>query len=188
MSFIIITTLVLFRLFKTGNNILRILVLESTRNNILPLNSVMKYLLAVRFLIAFLLWIIKLKRGGREYYGEIVSQDERSITIDIAKAYKDSAKKLLVEYRTEREGVIVTYRCDGIKEKVIFRFISFIEPKIIENRVFIDTMEITTSLAVCPKISKREYAKYLGKAGVAYTIDYELKKTGNIVASFSFGF
>ncbi len=124
---------------------------------------------------------------GREYYGEIVSQDERSITIDIAKAYKDSATKLLVEYRTEREGVIVTYRCDGIKEKVIFRFISFIEPRIIENRVFIDTMEITTSLAVCPKISKREYAKYLGKAGVAYTIDYELNKTGNIVASFSFG-
>ncbi len=125
---------------------------------------------------------------GREYYGEIVSQDERSITIDIAKAYKDSTTKLLVDYRTEREGVIVTYRCDGIKEKVVFRFVSFIEPKIMDNKVFIDNMEITTNLLVCPKISKREYAKYLGEAGVAYTIDYEVNERGSIVSTFSFQF
>ena len=94
----------------------------------------------------------------------------------------------MAAYCTEKDSVTVAYRCDGIKEKIVYRFVSFIEPKIIDNKVFIDDMEIKSDLIVCPKISKKDYAKYLGKAGVAYTIDYEVDKASEIDSSFSFRF
>lgn len=125
---------------------------------------------------------------GQEYQGEVLSQDEKSITIDIAKAYKDGATKLTAEYRTEKDGVSLTYRCDGVKEKIVFRFVSFVEPKIIDDKVFIDDMEIKSDLNFLPKIGKKDYAKYLGKAGVAYTIDYEVEKAGECLSNFEFRF
>ena len=108
--------------------------------------------------------------------------------IDIAKAYKASATKLVVEYRTNKNGIDVTYRYDGIQEKIVFRFVSFIEPKIMRDKAFIEDLEITSNFNVLPKIEKRAYAKYLGKAGLAYIVDYEVNKSGSGFASFSFQF
>ena len=125
---------------------------------------------------------------GQEFFGNVLEWNENSIAIDIAKAYKASATKLVVKYRTNKNGIDVTYRYDGIEGKIVFRFVSFIEPKIINGKVFLQDLEITSNLNVLPKIQKREYAKYLGKAGLAYIVDYEVNKSGSGFASFSFQF
>lgn len=125
---------------------------------------------------------------GREYCGEVMSQSEDSIVVNLAKAYKTTATNLIADYQTQKDGVKVAYQCDGVQEKVVFRFVSFIEPKLVGNSVFVDDMAVHTDLMVVPKISKHNYAKYLGKAGIAYTIDYEVNKAGKIVSNFEFKF
>lgn len=125
---------------------------------------------------------------GREYCGEVLSRNERSIVVNLAKAYKTTATDLIAEYQTQDDGVKVSYQCDGIQERIVFRFVSFIKPRLLGNSVFIDDMEIKTDLIVTPKISKRKYAKYLGKDGIAYTIDYEVNTTGKVASNFEFKF
>ena len=123
---------------------------------------------------------------GKEYRGEVLSQKNTSITIDMANAYKDAPKKLIVEYQANPSGIVTTYDCAGIKEKIAFRFVSFIQPQIIDNTLWVADMQIQTDLEVSPKISKQNYAKYLGKPGVAYAIDYELGAMDHITVKFYF--
>ena len=125
---------------------------------------------------------------GREYYGEVVKQEDSSITLNITKAYKNISSKLIVEYQTKPNGVDVSYNCENIQEKIVFRFVSFIEPKWRDNAVCIEDMFIYDNLGVKPTISKQNYAKYLGEPGVAYTIDYDIEKTGSVVSKFEFRF
>ena len=128
------------------------------------------------------------QEAGEEYRATLLNQDETSITLDIAKAYKDGAEKLIAEYRTEKDGVRVNYSCEGIKEKIVFRFMSVMQPQIVDNKVRIENMEITTDLPVCAKITRHDYSGYSGKACVVYSIDYEVSKAGNVESSFTFQF
>lgn len=130
----------------------------------------------------------KLQEWGRDHNATVLSQDEISVTMDIAKAYTDGAEKLIAEYRTEKDGVQVNYSCQGIKEKIVFRFMSVMQPQIVENKVCIENMEITTDLPVCAKITRHDYSGYNGKACVVYSIDYEVNKVGDVEASFAFTF
>ena len=130
----------------------------------------------------------KAQAPGEEYCADLLAQDETSVTLDLAKAYKDGATNLITEYRTDQDGVTVKYRCEGIKEKIVFRFVSFLQPRLVDNKVFIENMEIVSDLTVCPKLSRQDYAGYNGKACVAYIIDYEIDKAGDIQADFTFRF
>lgn len=125
---------------------------------------------------------------GREYCGEVLSRSERSIVVNLAKAYKTTATDLIADYQTQENGVKVSYQCDGIQERIVFRFVSFIKPKFVGNSVVIDDMVVNTDLIVLPKIRKHNYAKYLGKDGIAYTIDYEVNTTGKVASNFEFKF
>ena len=128
------------------------------------------------------------QRNGRSRRGEIISQDENSIVIDLSKSYAEETIKVQADYRTEENGVMVKYSCKGIKDKIVFRFMSFIAPQIVDGDVFIADMVLANDLNLSPKITKHDYAKYLGESGVAYSVDYEVEVTGKTNAGFSFKF
>ena len=130
----------------------------------------------------------KAQEPGKEYCATVLSHDETSVTYDIAKAYKDGATKLIAAYRTEQDGVGVSYSCEGIKENIVFRFASFTQPQIKDGKVFIEDMEIETDINVSPEIKANEYSNYSGEKTIAYTIDYEVIKSGNVNAEFKFKF
>lgn len=125
---------------------------------------------------------------GKEYCGEILQQDEQSVTIELKNAYLNAPKKLQVAYKTEKDGVYVDYQYQGLKEKIVFRFISVILPCIKEGRVWIKDMEIICNLNVSPCIIKYDYKKYLGLDGTAYAIDYEIENASEGIAQFIFRF
>ena len=130
----------------------------------------------------------QLQERGKLHCGEILRQEEKSITIDITKAYKKTGFKLQAEYLVDQEGVTVRYEYEGIQEKITFRFVSFIEPKIVDGQAVIADMVLANDLKLAPKIAKKDYAKYLGEPGVAYTVDYELVATSEGDVNFSFKF
>ena len=88
----------------------------------------------------------------------------------------------------QEDGVMVSYNCENVQEKIVFRFVSLIEPKLIDSIVHIENMVIRSDLGLKPKISKQDYPKYLGELGTAYTIDYEIEKMKNVVSNFEFTF
>lgn len=124
---------------------------------------------------------------GKEYGAQVISQDENSFVIDIANAYKTDCEKLLVKYVAEEENVNVEYAVNGIKEKVVFRFVSDFEPKIDGDRVRIDEMQISSSATVVPKITK---VLFEGRENfdVLYTIDYEVDGNSAVDVKFNFTF
>ena len=129
----------------------------------------------------------KQQEKGTHHYGEVIAQEEKKFSINLAKAY-DGVGSLIADYTMETDGICVTYSCDDFKEKIVFRFVSFIQPKIVGDRVCIENLEVKNEFGVLPNIEKVEYAKYLGEPGVAYTVDYELVANSEGFINFSFKF
>jgi hypothetical protein len=130
---------------------------------------------------------------GSQYYGEILSQSENFIVMDIAKAYKDGPEKLNIEYTTGKDFVKVKYYCKGIKEKICFHFVSDLEPLVKEDGVLIKNTLLSSSLKVQPKISYRlEKPQVPSRIDVdkavrdVYLIDYEVCVSNEITAEFIF--
>lgn len=134
----------------------------------------------------------ELQMYGSQYKGEILNQSENSIVIDIAKAYANNPKNIIVEYQTEEDCIFVKYNCKGIKEKITFHFVSDIEPTVKESYVCIKDVRLLCNLPIKPEISHRKERphnparKETDNIRDVYLIDYEVFTNNEIIAEFTF--
>ncbi|MBE5749486.1 MAG: hypothetical protein E7340_05445 [Clostridiales bacterium] len=134
----------------------------------------------------------ELQMYGSQYKGEILNQSENSIVIDIAKAYANNPKNIIVEYQTEEDCIFVKYKCKGIKEKITFHFVSDIEPTVKESCVCIKDVRLLCNLPIKPEISHRKERphnparKETDNIRDVYLIDYEVFTNNEIIAEFTF--
>ena len=123
---------------------------------------------------------------GAKNRAKVLKQTDKSIALDISGAYGKVDDSIIVEYSVKDNSVCASYDCKNIQEGIIFRFVSLIQPKIENGKVWIDNMQIVSSCLEIPIIQGREYSKYLGEKGIAYTIDYCVRDVKNIQTKFLF--
>lgn len=124
---------------------------------------------------------------GKEYRAKVISQDKNSFLIDIAGAYDSDCKKALVKYTTDYELVRINYSLKGIKDQVIFRFVSDFEPNFDGELVTIEEMSISCDKKIVPKITRVDIEGHT-KPDVLYTIDYEICGVNFVDIQFDFNF
>ena len=125
----------------------------------------------------------KLQMYGMEYHGEVLLQDENSIVMDISKAYDNGPESLIIEYHTEKDFVLVKYYCKGVKEKIVFHFVSDLEPIAEQKGIRLGSAYISSNIGVQAKITHREEASKKHSRNV-YLIDYEVLEKEEITAEF----
>lgn len=123
---------------------------------------------------------------GAKNRAKVLKQTDKSIALDISGAYGKVDDSIIVEYSVKDNSVCASYDCKNIQEGIIFRFVSLIQPKIENGKVWIDNMQIVSSCLGIPIIQRREYSKYLGEKEIAYTIDYCVRDVKNIQTKFLF--
>ena len=136
----------------------------------------------------------ELQAFGSHYAAKILSQDENSIVMDIADAYRNGVDCLKVEYKTEKDFVSVKYHCVGVREKTTFHFVSDCRPIVKPTGVWIENMQISCNLSVQPKIEERKEMPHSPERSKfatmqprnVYLLDYEVCGQGEIEAEFIF--
>ncbi|MBQ9729822.1 MAG: heparinase II/III family protein, partial [Clostridia bacterium] len=128
---------------------------------------------------------------GENYRAENVVASENAFSMDLSKAYDLDTQKVSVRYETLENGVKVHYRFSGVKEKILFRFVSEYKPLQACGGVQIDEMRLACDRNVLPALSARQYAKHNAltddKFDTVHLIDYEVKEpSGEITFFFEF--
>ncbi|MBO7297684.1 MAG: hypothetical protein J6U60_01400, partial [Clostridia bacterium] len=106
----------------------------------------------------------------------VLSRSEREIVMDIAGAYEENAKGMLVKYVTEESQVCVQYR-NLNNQPVRYRFVSEYLPTVTEKGVQIEDMTLISSNGLTATISKKEYVNVQRKVAKAYLIDFDVEAT-----------
>ncbi len=122
---------------------------------------------------------------GKEYFATVLSKGDDFIEYDLTNAYPNKIEKLTVKYVLEQTSVTASYFASGLKDCITFRFISFIEPKINGENLYINEMAVVSNVNVTPVIEKIEYKDHSAKLKNAYVIDYTVKGK-EISAKFEF--
>lgn len=113
------------------------------------------------------------QKPWKPYRGQVLSQSEREIEMDIAGAYEENARGMHVKYIMKEDGIHVCYR-NMQNQPVRYRFVSEYKPKITDDGVIIENMKILSGNGLTAVVSEKEY-KSLSKTFVkAYLIDYEV--------------
>lgn len=112
------------------------------------------------------------QKPGLEYHGEVLESNEKEFSLDISKAYKQEIEKLNVKYTCEEDFVKVSYDVKGV-EKVTFRFVSVIEPKIVEGGVLLDEVKLLSKANKTPIVQKKPFSAYGAVPECAYVIDFD---------------
>jgi len=123
---------------------------------------------------------------GKEYFATVLDRAKDYIVYDLSNAYPKKIEKLNVKYSFSESEVNATYDVEGIEKEISFRFISFIEPKILGNKVKIDDLTISCDKNAVPKIVTYNYSGYGAIPTTAYAIDYTF--SSDITAKFTFKF
>ncbi|MBE7100851.1 MAG: hypothetical protein E7364_04500 [Clostridiales bacterium] len=126
------------------------------------------------------------QKPWKPYRGQVLSQSEREIEMDIAGAYEENAQGMLVKYITEEDKVRVCYR-NLQNQPVRYRFVSDYMPKITDEGVVIEDMKILSKNGLTVTISEKEYKNVSKKLVKAYLVDYEVGVTNEDI-EFVFSF
>ena len=125
----------------------------------------------------------KYQEHGEEFVGKVLSVGENHFEIDMTGAYAKGEQKVKVRYDLKEKGVLVKYTYSGIKDEIVFRFVSEYEPKQTDKGVVIEEMTLSANGDIIPAISQREYKPHARPAFVksfgkvkAYIIDYAVKE------------
>jgi len=114
----------------------------------------------------------QLQQYGEKYFATVLDRGEDYIEYDLTNAYPEKPNELTVKYTLKENSVVASYKASGLKSGITFRFISFIEPKILGDKVMINDMAIVTDVKGEVKIEKVEYMNHQSKKTPAYIIDY----------------
>ena len=128
----------------------------------------------------------KYQRPWKPHRGEVLLQSEREIEMDIAGAYEENARGMLVKFVTEEDGIFVRYR-NLNNQPVCYRFVAEYEPKITDEGVMIEDMLLLSKSGLKATISKKEYKNSSKQVVKAYLIDYNVDATDEEI-EFSFSF
>lgn len=130
-----------------------------------------------------------IRSTGEPYGGEIIEATECSFKADIAKAYEDgNADSLTVEYLLKDKSVCVNYQCKGVKENVVFRFITEQKPIVEDGKVILGAGTLISKSNLTPTIEKVFYEGHQAQSvfGLCecYTVDFKVNESGDIEESF----
>ena len=123
---------------------------------------------------------------GKEYYATVLDRTDDYIVYDISKAYPLDVEDFTVKYSFLDNEVKALYNASNIKNNVTFRFVSIVEPKLENDKVYIDDMLITNSHSLSPVVEKVNYKNHAGEFVSAYVIDYKLNEKAVVEFNFSF--
>lgn len=133
---------------------------------------------------------------GKDMCGTVLERGRDLIEMDIAGAYDDGPSRLKVKYETLDSSLRVTYRIEGVRERVVYHFLSDVEPILEEGLLRIGNMTVRTDVGAAPRISREEHQPHFplrdaggnGRMQVVYVIDYETAARGCAEAVFNFEF
>ena len=125
---------------------------------------------------------------GKQYYATVIDRNKDYIFYDITHAYPNEVDSLTVKYSLKENGVNASYSCKGLKKNITFRFITFIEPKIVGNDVLIGDMTVTASKVENVSVKSYEFSNHQAVKTTAYAIDYTFKDKADVNAEFNFDF
>ncbi len=136
----------------------------------------------------------KYQLNGEEYLGKVLSKGETHFEIDLTNAYEKGDHYIKVRYDLKENGVNVKYTFSGIKENIVFRFVSEYQPKLCDKKVVIEEMTINENDGALPTFSENEYTPHNRPAFVGnvdkskvYIIDYLVEeKSGEKEYFFEF--
>lgn len=122
----------------------------------------------------------KYQHQDERFYGTVLGFGNNFFEVDLTKAYEAGDHFIKARYDLKENGVLVKYTFSGIKNKIVFRFVSEHKPTFIDDKIFIDEMTISENSGLKPNISIKEYSphsrpafiNYKGKCEV-FVIDYE---------------
>ena len=126
------------------------------------------------------------QKHWKPYRGEVLSQSEREITMDVAGAYEEGAQGMLIKYVTEENQIRVQYRCLR-SQPVRYRFVSEYLPILTENGVAIEDMKLCCENGLCATIAEKEYVNAKRQVVKAYLIDFDSDATDQEI-EFCFSF
>ena len=113
----------------------------------------------------------------------IYDKEKEAVTIEIGPAYRlDYLKSLQRHFDFEDNKITLTDTYDLLGENEIKeRFVSLIEPKIVDGVVKIEDVTIKSSNGAIPKVEAKEVKAHMGNIGKhnVYLIDYTLNKGEN---------
>ena len=116
------------------------------------------------------------------YSGKVISHSDDSFVMDIAGVYEDGEIDLLiVDYKLNDDGVVVKYVADSVRKSIAFRFVTEVEPIVVDGGVLLGKSKLTSKSGITPVIDKPEYQNM---QTVLYTIDFEVNATGKITEEF----
>lgn len=116
------------------------------------------------------------QKPWKPYRGQVLSQSERELEMDIAGAYEENAQGMLVKYITEEDKVRVRYR-NLQNQPVRYRFVSDYLPQVTDEGVVVEDMKILSVNGLTATVSEKEY-KNVSKCLVkAYLIDFNVDAT-----------
>lgn len=122
---------------------------------------------------------------GEEYKAILLQQSEKGVSFDISGAYNTDCKAVAT-YVATSSGVQAKYRIEGLRGKVIFRFVSDYLPLIENGKAMVEgELEIIPDREICPKIAKVDF-ETAQKVDSLYTIDYEIAGEENVLIQFDF--
>ncbi len=116
------------------------------------------------------------QKHWKPYRGQVLSQSEREITMDIAGAYEENAQGVLIKYVTEENQIRVQYRCLR-NQPVRYRFVSEYLPTLTDDGVEIEDMKLRCGNGLRATISEKEYVNAQRKVVKAYLIDFDVNAT-----------
>ena len=137
----------------------------------------------------------KPQSAGFEYAGKVLKVGRNSISMDIANAYDNSLKELLVTYTTKDKNVHLEYSCLGDCKEITFRFISDLKPKMRNGGLWIEDMKISCDQVIIPTISTEKYYPHAPdrvnermKKSTAFIVEYTFRVQEKNTVSFDFDF
>ncbi|MBR3805127.1 MAG: heparinase II/III family protein [Clostridia bacterium] len=125
---------------------------------------------------------------GKEYFATVLDRSKDGIVYDLSSAYPKKIEKLTVGYYFSDNGVSANYQAKGLEKGITFRFISFIEPKVIDNKVSIGEMTVLASETEKIDVKRYEFNNHQAKKTTAYAIDYIFENKTDINVQFDFKF
>ena len=131
---------------------------------------------------------------GKDSRARVLKRSDTHFSLDILCAYGGGADTLTVSYTVKQNGVAVKYTATGLKEEIIFRFVSDYKPRLrADGTVDIEgLLYIKSATEITPTVSAEKYLLHIKPNGIntdgyadAWLIDYAV--TGNEVdAEFFF--
>lgn len=127
---------------------------------------------------------------GVEDVGGVIEATDRNFKFDFAKVY-DGVKRLIADYQMQENGVKIVYDCEGVEEKIRFRFLSWNEPKP-QADGSLDVGVIVKSVSgLIPIVTKVNYKGHVNLRGglhdeTIYTIDFEVAGKASVKEEFEF--